>query len=103
MERMDVDKPQPLNTTQHTPKQRVSAFLGQMARETSVSKGKARLQLARKLNERTRHLQNRRKQRERIKKLTKDLQTTEATIQLIEEDIKKLESAVEEGTDGEDE
>ena len=40
---------------------------------------------------------------ERLKKLAKGLETLEAQIQLVEEDIKKLESAVEEGTDGEDE
>ena len=33
----------------------------------------------------------------------KNLETTEAQIQLADEDIKKLESVVEEGTDGEDE
>ena len=90
---MDVDRP----------KKRVFSFLEQMARETNVSKGKARLELARKLNERTRHLQKRRKQRERIRKMAKDLETTEAQIQLVEEDIQRLESVVEEGTDGEDE
>ena len=90
---MDVDRP----------KNRVFSFLEQVAKETNVSKGKARLELARKLNERSRHIQKRRKQRERLKKMAKDLETTEAQIQLVEEDIKRLESAVEEGTDGEDE
>ena len=90
---MDVDRPQ----------KRIFAFLEKVARETSVSKGKARLELARKLNERTRLCQNRRKQRERLRKLAKGLETVEAQIQLVEEDIKRLESVVEEGTDGEDE
>ena len=90
---MDVDRP----------KKRVFSFLEQMARETNVSKGKARLELARKLNERTRHLQKRRKQRERIKKMAKDLETTEAQIQLVEEDIQRLKIVFDEGTDGEDE
>ena len=35
--------------------------------------------------------------------MAKDLETTEAQIQLVEEDIQRLESVVEEGTDGEDE
>ena len=81
---------------------RVFAFLEQLAKETSVSKGKARLELARKMNERSRHIQKRRKQRERMRRMTKDLETTEAQIQLVEGDIKKLQSVVEEGTDGED-
>ena len=81
---------------------RVFAFLEQLAKETSVSKGKARLELARKLNERSRHIQKRRKQRDRMRRLAKDLETTEAQIQLVEGDITKLESVVEEGTDGED-
>ena len=81
---------------------RVFAFLEQLAKETSVSKGKARLELARKLNERSRHIQKRRKQRERMRRMAKDLETTEAQIQLVEGDITKLESVVEEGTDGED-
>ena len=81
---------------------RVFAFLEQLAKETSVSKGKARLELVRKLNERSRHIQKRRKQRDRMRRLAKDLETTEAQIQLVEGDITKLESVVEEGTDGED-
>ena len=81
---------------------RVFAFLEQLAKETSVSKGKVRLELARKLNERSRHIQKRRKQRDRMRRLAKDLETTEAQIQLVEGDITKLESVVEEGTDGED-
>ena len=84
------------------PQMRVFAFLEQLAKETSVSKGKARLELARKLNERSRHIQKRRKQRDRMRRLAKDLETTEAQIQLVEGDITKLESVVEEGTDGED-
>ena len=35
--------------------------------------------------------------------MAKDLETTESQIQLVEEGIKRLESVVEEGTDGEDE
>ena len=90
---MDVDRP----------KKRVFQFLEKLARETSVSKGKARLELAKKMNQRLSLLQKRRKQRERMKKMAKDMETTEAQIQLVDEDIKKLNSVVEEGTDGEDE
>ena len=69
-----------------------------MAKETRVSRGKARLDLARKMNERSRLVETR-KQRQRLRKLAKNLETTEAQIQLANEDIKKLESVVEEGTD----
>ena len=81
------------------PQMRVFAFLEQLAKETSVSKGKARLDLARKLNERSRHIQKRRKQRDRMRRLAKDLETTESQIQLVEGDITTLESVVEEGTE----
>lgn len=90
---MDVNKPQ----------KRVFSFLEQMAKETNVSKGKAPLELVRKMNERSRHIQKRRKQKERLRKMAKDFETTEAQIQLVDKDIKRLESVVEEGTDGEDE
>ena len=60
------------------PQMRVFAFLEQLAKETSVSKGKARLELARKLNERSRHIQKRRKQRDRMRRLAKDLSKSEA-------------------------
>ena len=62
-----------------------------MAKKTRVSRGKARLDLARKMNERSRLVETR--------KLAKNLETTEVQIQLANEDIKKLESVVEEGTD----
>jgi hypothetical protein len=85
------------------PKKLVHSFLEQLASETTASKGKARLELARKRNEKSRHVQRRRKQRERMRQMAKDLETTEAQIQLVEGDIKHLETVVEEGTDGEDE
>lgn len=93
---MDVDKPSGPRL------QRAHSFFEQVAKETRVSKGKARLELVRKMNERTRHIQKQRKQRERFRQMAKDLKT-DAQIQLVEEDTKKLESVVEEGTDDEDE
>ena len=89
---MEVDKPQPNNN----PRKRVFAFLEQVAMETRVSKGKALLDLARKMNERSRLVEKRRKQRQRLRKLAKNLETTEAQIQLANEDIKKLESGEDE-------
>ena len=52
---MEVDKPQPNNN----PQRRVFAFLEQVAKETRVSRGKARLDLARKMNERSRLVETR--------------------------------------------
>ena len=96
---MDEDKKMDVDIS----RKRVYSFLEQVAKETNVSKGKARLELARKINERSRQVQKRKKQKERMRKMVKDLETTEAHIQLIEEDIQKLDRVVEEATDGEDE
>ena len=52
---MEVDKPQPNNN----PQRRVFAFLEQVAKETRVSRGKARLDLARKMNERSKLVETR--------------------------------------------
>ena len=52
---MEVDKRQPNNN----PQRRVFAFLEQVAKETRVSRGKARLDLARKMNERSRLVETR--------------------------------------------
>ena len=52
---MEVNKPQPNNN----PQRRVFAFLEQVAKETRVSRGKARLDLARKMNERSRLVETR--------------------------------------------
>ena len=54
---MEVDKPQPNNKQQR----RVFAFLEQVAKETQVSRGKARLDLARKMNERSKLVEKRKK------------------------------------------
>ena len=52
---VEVDKPQPNNK----PQRRVFAFLEQVEKETRVSRGKARLDLARKMNERSRLVETR--------------------------------------------
>ena len=63
----------------YNPQRRVFAFLEQVAKETRVSRGKARLDLARKMNERSRLVETRKKQRQRLRKLAKNLETTEAS------------------------
>ena len=42
------------------------------------------------------------RERERLRNLAKDMETTEAQIQLANKDTKRFESVVEEETDGED-
>ena len=59
---MNIDTPSP-----SIPQKRVHAFLEKLAKETSVSKGAARVELARKMNQRTRHIQKRKKQRQRMR------------------------------------
>ena len=54
---MEVDKPQPYNN----PQRRVFAFLEQVAKETRVPRGKAHLDLAKKMNERSRLVETRKK------------------------------------------
>ena len=66
-----------------------------MAKETRVSRGKARLDLARKMNERSRLVETR-KTETKTQKISEELGNDRS---LINEDIKKLESVVEEGTD----
>ena len=58
---MEVDKPQPNNK----PQRRVFAFSEQVAKEIRVSRGKARLDLARKMNEQSRLAETRKKNRDK--------------------------------------
>jgi transcriptional antiterminator len=80
----------------------VHSFLHQLAVETKVSKSRLILQLARTKNERLKQITKRRKQRERLKTMVRDLETTEAQIQLLDETIRHLQAAHAEGTDGEE-
>ena len=95
----DVDHNLTMN--EQRPLRRTHRFLESLATQTSISKSQARVKLARKLAERTRAINQRKKLREKMRKLAKDLETKEAEIELIQEDVIKLEAAVEEGTDGE--
>jgi hypothetical protein len=81
---------------------KVTSFLSQLAQETKVSKNKAKIYLARKLNERSKLIQKRKKHKQRMRQMVKDLSTIEVEIAVAESDIANLEQAVEEGSDGED-
>ncbi len=83
------------------PRKRTHAFLEKLAMTTKVSKTKTSLELVRKTNERRRLLAKRRKQEERMKKMTKDLETTEAQLEIVNSDIQKLKALEEEGSEDE--
>ena len=94
-------KPSTSGTSSSSKKQnRVSKFIDELDK-TNVSRNTAVLQLVRKRNDRKKYLDKARKQKERIRKLMKDLKTTETQIDLINGEIEKLHSVVAEGTDDE--
>jgi len=69
--------------------------------KTSAHKNDKMIALARKLKEKERLLATRRKQAERMRKMVKTLKTTNASLQLVEKNIKTLEKEVENASDGE--
>ena len=81
---------------------RVHAFLESLALETNISKTQARLQLAKKISEKSLLIKQRRKIKERLRALAKNLETKEAEIQLIEQEVQQLQIFVDEGTDDEE-
>jgi seryl-tRNA synthetase len=81
--------------------QRVNAFLAE-CQETKISTNRARIDLARKINERGKLIQRRRKMKERVKKMIKNLKTVEAQVEITNIDIQNLELAVDNGSDDED-
>ena len=80
----------------------VTQFLSNVAAGAKVSAVKSQLELARKLNERSKLVQKRKLQRQRIKKLAKELTTIEAQIQIVNSDIQRIEECVNTGSDNED-
>ena len=81
---------------------RVHVFLESLARETKISKTKAGVQLAKQISKRSRLIKQRSKIRERLRALAKDLETKEAEMQLIEQEVQQLQTFVDEGTDDEE-
>ena len=78
------------------------SFLSNVAAGIKVSAVKSQLELARKLNERSKLVQKRKLQRQRIKKLAKELTTIEAQIQIVNSDIQRIEECVNTGSDNEE-
>ena len=81
---------------------RVHAFLESLALETNISKTQARVQLAKKISKKSLLIKQRRKIKERLRALAKNLETKEAEIQLIEQEVQQLQIFVDEGTDDEE-
>ena len=80
----------------------VTKFLSNVAAEAKVSAVQSQLELARKLNKRSKLVQKRKLQRQTIKKLAKELTTTEAKIQKVESDMQRIEQYVAAGSDNEE-
>ena len=68
----------------------VTQFVSEVAKESKVSACKSRIILPRKMSERSKLIRKRKGQKQRIKKLAKELITTEAEIQLVESDIRHM-------------
>ena len=82
-------------------RKRVFSFFEKMATETKASRNKLNLDLARKKNALAKLRQNGRKQKERIKKMAGDLETTNAQIEVTKKEIQNLQQMIDEGTDDE--
>ena len=81
---------------------RTSEFLAALANDSHTSKAQSQILLARKLAERQRRLRKMRNTRQRLRQLTRDLVTDEVALTAIEDDIRRLQEAVNMGVDEED-
>ena len=84
---------------QNQNRSRVYKFLETLATGTHSSSSQARIRLARKISERTKLLKQRRGLRGRMRELAKSLETKEAEIALVDQEIQQLETDVQDGTD----
>ena len=75
-------------------------FLSSLER-VSVSKNAAFTRLAKKKKEKSKILQKRRKQRNRIKELVKGMKTAEAELEIVKKTIFEIEREIEAGSDEE--
>ena len=77
-------------------------FLKELASKESVSKNAAHLKLVRKLNEKSKIIEKRKKQKQRMEKMTLQLRTTNAELRLVEDTIKEIQDLIKnKGTDEE--
>ncbi len=91
-----------MNTTSTPSKKRTHGFLEGLARETKVLKGTTRMELAMKLNEKTKLLIKKSKQQERISNRTRQLESIEVQIEIVKGDIQNLRTLEKEGSPDDD-
>ena len=85
---------------ENQPQDETSNFLGSLTK-VSVSKNAAFLKLARKQNERSRVIQKRRKQQERLRNMVKNLKTTDAELEILNKTINEIKVEIDRGSDDE--
>jgi len=81
---------------------RTSEFLAALAINSHTSKVQSQILLVRKLAERTRRLRKMRNTRQRLRQLARDLMTDEVVLSAIDDDINRLQEAVNMGMDEND-
>jgi len=81
---------------------RTSEFLAALANNRHTSKAQSPMLLARKLAERMRRLRKMRNTRQRLRQLARDLMTDEVVLSAIDDDINRLQEAVNMGMDEND-
>ena len=74
-------------------------FFETLAARTNVSSTQVRIRLARKISERSKLVKQRKIIRRKMRELAKSLETKEAEIVLVEQEIQQLETNVQDGTD----
>ena len=77
----------------------VFQFFETLAARTNVSSTQVRIRLARKISERSKLVKQRKIIRRKMRELAKSLETKEAEIVLVEQEIQQLETNVQDGTD----
>ena len=81
---------------------KVIAFLETLSREKKHSGVRLHQLLTIKKNQRSRKLQQRRKLKERIRKMVQDLQTAEAEIDTLDNEIRDIEFGIQTATDADE-
>jgi len=84
---------------QNQNRRHVFQFFETLAARTNLSSTQVRIRLARKISERSKLVKQRKNIKRRLRFLAKSLETKEAEIILVEEEIQQLERNVQDGTD----
>ena len=84
---------------QNQNRRHVFQFFETLAARRNLSSTQVRIRLARKISERSKLVKQRKNIKRRLRLLAKSLETKEAEIILVEEEIQQLERNVQDGTD----